>query len=63
MKLEVGMYCRYKNFQNKITMQQYYEWCYENGCLENLNLDEKTISKLGNDFFNKISSMYSEEDY
>jgi len=50
--------------KNKIiTMQQYYEWCYENGCLEYLNLDEETISKLGNDFYNKISSMYSEEDY
>ena len=49
--------------ENKITIQQYYEWCYENGCLEYLNLDEEIISKLGNDFYNKISSMYSKEDY
>jgi len=49
--------------ENKITIQQYYEWCYENGCLEYLNLDEEIILKLGNDFYNKISSMYSEEDY
>lgn len=49
--------------ENKITIQHYYEWCYKNGRLEYLNLDEETISKLGNDFYNKISSMYSEEDY
>ena len=65
-------YCQYfdmrfrrmKKFyeENKITMKQYYEWCYKNSRLEYLNLDEETISKLGNDFYNKISSMYSEED-
>ncbi len=49
--------------ENKITIQEFYEWCYENGYLEYLNLDEKVISKLDKDFYDKISSMYSEEDY
>lgn len=50
--------------QNKITKKEYYMWCYENGYSEFLNLDEVTKEELGEEFFDKISSLYNywEED-
>lgn len=44
--------------QNKITKKQYYQWCYENGCIELLNLDDVTKEELGEEFYNKICSLY-----
>lgn len=65
-------YCWYFNIElqaktneyeeGKIAMEEYYEWCYEHGYIEYLNLDEKVISKLSDDLYNKISSMYSSDD-
>ena len=49
--------------EGKITIDEYYEWCYEKGWIEYLNLDEKIISKLSDNLYNKISSMYSDDDY
>ena len=44
--------------ENKITKKEYYQWCYENGYSGFINLDEATKNELGEEFFNKISSMY-----
>lgn len=50
--------------EGKITQEEYYMWCYEKGYAEFLNIDEATREKLGNDFFEKLCSLYNySEDY
>lgn len=46
---------------NEITKKEYYEWCYENGYIEFLDLSEVTIKELGEEFYNKIANLYDEE--
>lgn len=46
--------------QNKINKKQYYQWCYENNCIEFLNLDDVTKNELGEEFYNKICSLYDD---
>lgn len=52
---------RYKN--KKMTKKEYYQWCYENGYAHFINLDEATKKELGEELFNKISSLYEDEDW
>lgn len=44
--------------EGKITYQNYLEECYEHGFIEYLNLSEIEKEKLGEDFYNKIKSLY-----
>lgn len=46
--------------KNKITQKEYYQWCYENGYVEFLNLDDIKKNELGEEFYKKISSMYED---
>jgi len=51
--------------ENKITEKEYWSWCYENGYIEFLDLKKATVEKLGQEFYDKICSLYDyrEEDY
>ncbi len=44
-----------------ITKKQFYEWCYENGYIEFLDLKKVTIKDLGEEFYYKIINLYDGE--
>ncbi len=50
---------KYKD--NQITKKEYYEWCYIHGYLELLDIDDITINEIGEELFEKINNLYSED--
>lgn len=48
--------------ENKITVQEYYEWVYEHGYSEFVGMTEKEKEQLSENFLRKIEDLYCYED-